>query len=449
MRKLHSSKEFARMAQISHREIKRYREAGLLDPDGDGVLDEYDALRLRFIEMSRARGLDIEEIAGLVESGSEEYPSLDLLYPKDGKGLSLEDAAERVGLTAAQVADLRTAIGLPGGMVLDADLPALEGVRKLLDLGLPWDAILEASRVLGDALRRFAETEMRLTHEYLHEPMEASGMSNRELAAQSEEIVQNFLPLIDPMLVFLHRQHLVRAAVADAVLHLEAGGKPTGGLQVAVLFMDLTSFTAMADIHGDEAAAKVLDRLDVLVRILAQEHHGTLAKQIGDAFMLVFDDPENALGFATAIETAASGEERFPAMRIGIHAGPVLYRVGDYVGSTVNIASRVASAAMPNEILITSPVAGFSDRAGVVTEQVGVRMIRGISEPLTLYRVVRDREPGSRDPVCGMVVGEDAAGRLVREGREYVFCSERCLKTFLESPERYMGAAAEVTGEQA
>ena len=438
MRKPLSLREFASLAQIPSKEIKRYREAGLLDPEGDGIFDEHDALRLRFIEMCRARGDSIEDIAKMVREGSDEFPSLNLVYPRTDNGFTIEEAAEKSGLTVDQILDLRTAIGLPGGLVLEVDLPALQGVKAMLEGGLPWEAVLEAARVMGDTLRRFAETEIRLTHDYLHVPMAEAGMSNREIAAQSEAIVQNFLPLIDPLLIFLHRQHLVRAAVADAVLHLESAGKPTGNIQVAVLFMDLTSFTAMADVHGDEAAARVLDRLDVLVRILAQENRGTLAKQIGDAFMLVFDDPENALHFALAIGEAAEGEEHFPAMRIGIHAGPVLYRIGDYVGNTVNIASRVASASMPNEILVTAPVAGLSERAGVVTEQVGVRMIRGISEPMTLYRVVRERQPGERDPVCGMVVGEDAAGRIVRNDREFVFCSERCLRRFLEAPERYM-----------
>lgn len=187
----------------------------------------------------------------------------------------------------------------------------------------------------------------------------------------------------------------------------------------------------------------MLDRFDVIVRSLALEHDGTLAKQIGDAFMLVFNDPQDSLAFGLALDEATIGVEQFPAMRMGIHAGPVLYRVGDYVGTTVNIASRVASAAMPNEILLTAPVATFAEKGGLAVEQVGVRMIRGISEPMTLYRVVRARErPGARDPVCGMVVGEDAAGRLVRGEREYVFCSEDCLRRFLEDPDRFEAAAA-------
>jgi Cu+-exporting ATPase len=49
------------------------------------------------------------------------------------------------------------------------------------------------------------------------------------------------------------------------------------------------------------------------------------------------------------------------------------------------------------------------------------------------------------DPVCGMTVemGEARAqGRVATyEGRTYAFCSEGCLREFLESPESYREAA--------
>lgn len=438
-----SLREFATLARIPAKEVRRYSKLGLLDPDGDGKYDEYDALRLRFVQINVERGEDLEEVASNVREGKAAYTGIELLYPQAHRRFTLEEAAEKVGLEVEQIMALRTALGLPGTLVEEGDVDAFEGVKGILDAGIPWEAVLEAARVFGDALRRLAETEIRLTHDYLHEPMAKSGMSERELAEQSQQVVDTFLPVIDPLLLFLHRQYLVRAAVNDAVFHLESEGKPGSTIQMAVLFVDITSFTTLADVHGDEAAAEILDRLDVLVRSLAIEYSGTLTKQIGDAFMLAFPDPENAVRFAVALDDTAAAEDRFPAMRVGIHAGPVLYRVGDYVGSTVNIASRVAEAAMPNEILVSAPVAGFASRSDIPTEQVGVRMIRGISEPLSLYRVKRERErPGDRDPVCGMVVS-DPAGRLLRGGQEYVFCSESCLRRFLDNPGRYMGAARE------
>ena len=42
---------------------------------------------------------------------------------------------------------------------------------------------------------------------------------------------------------------------------------------------------------------------------------------------------------------------------------------------------------MPGQILLTEPVANAADKAGISLEEVGVRMMRGVDEPLALYRV--------------------------------------------------------------
>ena len=134
---------------------------------------------------------------------------------------------------------------------------------------------------------------------------------------------------------------------------------------------------------------------------------------------------------------SAAQEEHFPALRIGINTGPVLYRVGDYVGNTVNIASRISAVAMPNQIIVTESVAKEAEAAGLTVTSAGVRMLRGIEEPVELYRVSHARETSTQDPVCGMRILEEAAARLTWSGVEYSFCSEDCLKRFVAEPARY------------
>jgi class 3 adenylate cyclase len=117
-------------------------------------------------------------------------------------------------------------------------------------------------------------------------------------------------------------------------------------------------------------------------------------------------------------------------MRIGLNHGTVLYRGGDYVGSAVNVASRVTGAAMAGQVLMTESVA--SSDHGVDLEQVGVRLLRGVDAPLPLWRVVA-QEP-ARDPVCGSVVVGTPAARLTRDGADVVFCSDECLRAFVATP---------------
>ncbi|WP_054586015.1 adenylate/guanylate cyclase domain-containing protein [Mycobacterium intracellulare] len=104
---------------------------------------------------------------------------------------------------------------------------------------------------------------------------------------------------------------------------------------------------------GDHAAADVLHRFRITVRRSAIRHGGRIVKQIGDAFMLTFALPVDALEFGLAMNRFIDAEPQFPALHIGAHHGAVLYRAGDYVGATVNLAARVASASAPGQFLIT------------------------------------------------------------------------------------------------
>jgi YHS domain-containing protein len=122
----------------------------------------------------------------------------------------------------------------------------------------------------------------------------------------------------------------------------------------------------------------------------------------------------------------------------------MLYREGDYVGSGVNLAWRVASEAPRHGVLVTSEVrkeaAGLEDVEFVRTER---RKLKGVAGELDLFEVRRSgvaRSAKAIDPVCGMELGPaEVAARLTAGGRERAFCSDDCLRRFVAAPERYGG----------
>jgi len=206
--------------------------------------------------------------------------------------------------------------------------------------------------------------------------------------------------------------------------------------------VDLSSFTPLSQAMGDTAAAQVLDRFSNLVRSAASRHAGTVVKQIGDAFMVIFPSAASAVDWALDVDQCASTETRFPALRVGIHVGSVLYRHGDYVGINVNIAARVADAAGSHEILVTADVALEAHMdAGSDFVALGSRRLKGLIEEVELLRVRRRGAQPRRavDPVCGMELDSgDAAGRLRWGGQELLFCSMGCLQRFTADSERYL-----------
>ena len=436
-------KQLAKLAGVSVRELGAYRKRGLLDPDGDGLLDEVDVLRLRLLRHYRGLGQSIDEIEKAIKERSPQILYAELLWGQDGDVLSAEEAAEASDIPLEAVETLLRAVGL-GRSIPRADMKFLEMVKSLVEGGIPLKMLLDVGRVYGDTLRRLAQTEVRMIREFHSESgTRSSLLKNREQSERLQEIQELVAPILEPLLLTVHRRHLLRASVQEAVADLEAAERGTerDTLESAIVFVDLASFTSLAQVHGDEVAADILDRFDSLVRGLLDEHNGTLVKQIGDAFMLVFAEPAEALRFATDLDAAATRETNFPAVRTGVHYGPVLYRVGDYVGNTVNVAARIAAVANANEILVTEPIANAADEAGVAVSSAAKRDLAGLDEPIALWRVERRTLQPERDPVCGMAVGEDAVARLRFEDVTYPFCSPACLRRFLEDPMKYAGAA--------
>lgn len=441
MAQLLTAAELAALARVRVEDVELYVERGLLDPDRDGVLDELDVLRLRILVHYQGVGYSLDDLQKAIAERSRGILYVDLLFASDGDSLLPEEVAERTGLSVGDVTGLRRAIGLSGPVPAD-DVKFFQAVKGLLDGGLPFKVISELARVYGDTLRRLAQSEVRMIRQFVVEPGRSSVLKDRAQSERLQAVQEQIGPILEPLLLNIHRQHLLRASVQEALADIEAAerGEDREALEAAIVFVDLASFTQLARVHGDEVAADVLDRFDGIVRELLETHGGTFVKQIGDEFMLTFTDPVRAVRFMVALDDAVIAEPNFPAIRAGVNAGPVLYRVGDYVGLTVNVAARLADIAGAHEILMTEPVAKAAEAAEIGVEHAGSRRLAGVEEPVPTWRVARAGERATRrerDPVCGMATGDDALAHIAHGGYEYAFCSQACLRTFLDDPARY------------
>lgn len=160
----------------------------------------------------------------------------------------------------------------------------------------------------------------------------------------------------------------------------------------AIVFTDLVGFTAYTDVHGDRAAVDVLDRQTSLVHDQLSGH-GRIVKELGDGLMLWFEDGPVGLTVVRnilAAVCAARDHDEFPlAVRMGMHVGGVIERGDDFVGQTVNIASRVADLAGPGELLVTEQVVRSLDANGQTAafQPVGPTRVKGVGAPVWLHRL--------------------------------------------------------------
>jgi adenylate cyclase len=124
-----------------------------------------------------------------------------------------------------------------------------------------------------------------------------------------------------------------------------------------------------------------------LVYDTVAEQSGRVIKTIGDEAMFAGLSPQVAR-IAIALRDRAR-ERALPAVRAGLASGMVVARDGDYYGPVVNLASRVAQIAVPNEMLATTEVATTASGANLRFAPAGRRMLKGFEDPVTLLTVER------------------------------------------------------------
>ena len=103
--------EFAALVGVSLEQVEQWRREGLLDPEGLGRLDELDLVRWLTIHGHEARGYRSDQLAAAIEAGEVRPFMGEFLFPS-GRTLTLEEAAERAGVEAEMVREVRTALGL-------------------------------------------------------------------------------------------------------------------------------------------------------------------------------------------------------------------------------------------------------------------------------------------------------------------------------------------------
>ncbi|MDX5961883.1 adenylate/guanylate cyclase domain-containing protein [Rhodococcus opacus] len=212
-----------------------------------------------------------------------------------------------------------------------------------------------------------------------------------------------------------------------------------GSNAVAVLFVDLSGFTALTEVHGDTEAADVAEHFAELTRAVLTSPD-RLVKTIGDAVLLTSTTPTSGLELIRRILETCSEADHFPALRVGAHVGPIVERHDDIFGTTVNLAARITAAAAGGQILTSRPIAEAAHAAGIGVLDIGLMSFRNLMTPVALFDLDfgAATASGGVDPVCRMRIRTStAAGRLRHRGTDYQFCSLACAAAFAEDPERF------------
>jgi len=230
--------------------------------------------------------------------------------------------------------------------------------------------LLQQVRVISGALARIAAIEAE-RFAAIHDELHATDVPDDEIALGllSDHRFADVGRLID----YVHRLQLRAAVWRRTVLAAQPDAV------VAVGFADLSGYTRLSAALEPDALSELVGLWEAVAYDTIAASGARVVKTIGDEVMFV-GLPEGAVGAALALRDAAA-HNGLPPLRIGLAAGPVVSRDGDYFGPVVNLASRLTETAAEGEILAPAPLRDDlpeAARAAVVFGDRGDRQLRDI-----------------------------------------------------------------------
>ncbi len=169
---------------------------------------------------------------------------------------------------------------------------------------------------------------------------------------------------------------------------------------LTILLTDIKGFTDKTSSKTRAAISTMLDEHRSVVLPLLEARGGHLVKTIGDAFLMTFESPTNAVLAGVSVQEALaklnegrSTDDRLE-IRIAINAGEVNLMENDVFGEAVNITARIESIAEAGQVYFTEAVYLAMNKAEVPSSEIGLMQLKGIPEKIRVYKVRREEPVG-------------------------------------------------------
>jgi adenylate cyclase len=394
----HRVREVAERAGVPEAFVRRLIAVGAL-PGQEQGLSVRDVRRARLLHSWEAAGLSVETIVELVDRGALSLQFLDAPVMDTPARLdrSYEQLAADRDVPLALLQRIHQALGFappePGDRAGEDDVTMLDVAELFRSAGVDDDATLRLLAAYADSVRRIAKAEADYYEANIEHRLRAAGLDEPQLIEFGTRFGDRVVGSLERVIFQLYRRHREHIWTEHAINHVEEALDGTGLRErvprpPAICFIDLTGYTRLTEEHGDEMAARVAGALAALVNDISRSRGGRPVRWLGDGGMFHFREPGAAVTAGLDMVERAPAADLPPA-HIGIHTGPVVAQDGDVYGMTVNLAARISSYAQAGQVVVSEQTAARSAGTGVAFEALGPVELKGVAQPLPLYRAFR------------------------------------------------------------
>ncbi len=388
--------ETAERAGVSVAELGRLVGLGILTPDAEDRFSEGDVRRVTVVHSLVAAAIPEELLAAALRRGDlsldfMDYPDYSLFAALTGE--TFQELSARTSVPLQLLTAVREATGsaapAPGDRVREDEMAVVPLLQFQLAHGFRPITVERNLRVIGDSLRRIAETSGDTWRSEVLEPLFAAGHTGADIGAASAEVTGGMGALDEQALLAIYRAQQAHVWMATIIGGIEsalaaAGLRSRLDHPPAMCFLDITGYTRLTEERGDAAAAELATRLARMVERTSVRRGGRAVKWLGDGVMFFFKDPGPGVEAALDMVDGVTGAGLPPA-HVGLDAGSVIFQEGDYYGQTVNVASRIADYARPGEVLVSQAVVDASGGAEVAFREIGPVELKGVAGAMRLH----------------------------------------------------------------
>lgn len=407
MTRTYSAKEIAADAGVPDSRVTWLTSIGLLAPDERGDFTFGAVFAVRLVSALLDAGTPEAIIERTAAEGWLNFDGIDDRLPNDPGPRSRRTFAEfqaEAGPRASLLPAVYEVLGLPEP---DPSGPIHRDEESMFQGFLAgWqaaddDSLLRAARLIAGGTRAATLGWSELFDEQIAGPARERMLRGEidQFPAEARATFATLVRVAPQMFTWLSTRYLEQRATVSIVDGFERflasrnlAPDPEAPAPPAIVFVDLSGFTRLTEERGDETAVRTAASLQREADAAATRHGGRLVKLLGDGAMLRFTEPLVGTKAALDLVETMSGQGALSA-HAGVHAGPVIERDLDVFGRTVNLASHIADVAQAGEVLASGAVVDAVRDAPLGFEPLEEVTLKGIPEPMSLYRVTR-REAG-------------------------------------------------------